>query len=44
MMFTTSPKSAAMVSFGVMTPVIFTSYEEVEEQFQADSTALRSKA
>lgn len=30
--------------FGVVTPVIFTSYEAVEEQFQADWTALRSKA
>jgi hypothetical protein len=30
--------------FGVVAPVIFTSYEEVEEQFQADWTALRSKA
>ena len=30
--------------FDVVTPVAFTGYEEVEEQFQADWTALRSKA
>lgn len=29
---------------GVVTPVIFTSFEDIEDQFQADWTALRSKA
>lgn len=30
--------------FGVVAPVNFTSFEDIEDQFQADWTALRSKA
>jgi len=30
--------------FGAVTPVIFTSFEDIEDQFQSDWTALRSNA
>lgn len=30
--------------FGVVTPVMFINFEDIEEQFQADWSALRSKA